>query len=205
MLSRFLRCSAPITLIATSFADTGGASVTSVSIPVPNGESGDLLILLFGTNSLRTNTASSGWSSLTSGSRSNVWYKTATTTSEANVVVSFSASAIAGGLVLRYRFANKTPVAGSVTDTAIAGPSTITANAVSGSVAADYLLQCIIDGGSSKSYSTPSVSTGTVFTDSDANQPSMAIFYQYSGSSNAVSTKTGTSSTVNAFQIRLRK
>ena len=204
MLSKFLRCAAPITFISSAFTDSAGSNVTSLSLAVPSGKSGDLLIIVWGKNANAAATTPSGWTSLLSETRTNIFYKTATADSESNVTVT-TASVTCGAVILRFRFATKTPVAGTVTTATIAGPSTITATEVANSIGADYVLQCYVDGASSKSYSVPSVSTGTVFTESDADQPSISVFYQYSGSSDATSTKTGTSSVVNAFQIRLRK
>ncbi len=205
MLSHFLRPAAPITFIGSAFDSSGGASVLSYAQSVPSGRTGDMLVFVAGKNTASgVYSTPSGWTSLGAGARSAFFYKTATANSEADFTATVTIANVVGGVVLRFRFASKAPVIGSITTLTIAGPSTITATAVSAQ-AADYVLQCFVDGGSSKSYSVPSVSNGTLFTDSDGNQPSSAIFYQYNGSSNATSTKTGTSSVVDAVQIRLRK
>lgn len=204
MLSQLLKSSGQsISFVGSSFADTAGSVLNSYSQSVPSGFFNDMLVLICGNNNGVTYTTPSGWTSLASSTRSAIFYKSATSASEANFTVSTSGIAIQGGVVLRFRDATKAPVAGTVATATIAGPSTITATAVSATFN-DYVLQIVVDGGSSRTFSQPSVSTGTLFVDSNAFQPSIAVFYQLNGSNDATTTKTGASSVDNFVQVRLR-
>jgi len=190
----------PVQFIGSAFND---ASNTFYSQPVPSGETGDLLILISGANAAVDYSTPAGWTFLgkdSSASRRAAWfYKTASAASESNFNVTVTAAAPIGGVVLRFRYAAPTPSIGTIsTGTA---PTAITASAVSAGPG-DLILQCFVAGGSNAIFSVPSVSNGTLFTDTNANQPSIAVFYQNSASSNATSTPTGTS-VLNAVQIRL--
>lgn len=208
MLTHFLRAtlsnvSTPI-LVGSAFSDTSGINVSSYSQAVPSGNVNDCLIFIFGSNSAFTAFTPSGWTSLGTSSRSAIFYKTATTTSEADFTVSPATTAIFGGVVLRFKDASQTPVLGTYATATIAGPSTLTATAVSATLG-DYVLQVVVDGGAQKTFSQPTVSNATIFSDTNTVQPSIFVFNQISGSTNATTTKTGTSSVVNFVQLRLRK
>jgi len=194
-----------ISFIDSAFNDSNGVNVSSYSQSVPSGLTGDLLIFIFGGNSTRTYSTPSGWTYLADPSasdRSSVSYKIATSSSESDFTASLaSGTAVLGGVVLRFRNVGETPVAGTY---AYASSTTsITADAVSATTG-DYVIQCFIAGSSSRTWSTPTVSDGVLFTDSNAYQPSIAVFYQLDGSDNASSNLSGGSSTLNAVQIRLR-
>lgn len=197
--------SEPISFIDSAFNDSNGVNVNSYSQSVPSGLTGDLLIFIFGGNSTRTYSTPSGWTYLadpSSNDRSSVSYKIATSSSESNFTASLaSGTAILGGVVLRFRNVGETPVAG--TYAAVSSTTSITADAVSATTG-DYVIQCFISGSSSRTWSTPTVSDGVLFTDSNAYQPSIAVFYQLDGSDNASSNLSGGNSTLNAVQIRLR-
>lgn len=193
----------PVYFVGSAFSDSGGVAGTSYSQDVPSGLAGDMLIFVYGSNSPGTYSAS-GWTQLVASTRSAVYYKVAATDSEA----AFSATttnggSVAGGVVLRFRNTSTTPVAGTAAAAAISGGGTITATAVSATFG-DYVLQAVVDGGGGRSFTQPSVSTGTLFTETDGEQPSVFVFYQIGGSSDATTTKTGASSTTNFVQVRLR-
>lgn len=191
-----------VAFVGSAFSDSGGAAGTSYSQDVPSGLTGDMLIFVYGSNSAGTYSAS-GWTQLVSSTRSAVYYKIAATNSEAAFSATTSTVAVSGGVVLRFRNASTTPVAGTAAAATVADGGTITATAVSATFK-DYVLQAVVDGGGGRSFTQPSVSTSTLFTEIDGEQPSVFVFYQLNGSSDATTTKTGASSITNFVQVRLR-
>jgi hypothetical protein len=209
LLSHALRAAsikAPsVQYIGSAYTDTNGAGANNYSQPVPSGLSGDLLIYIGGCQSDVAYTVPSPWIELrktsTSSGRSTVYYKVATSNSESNFRVDISLSRVVGGVVLRFRNVD-TVFAGSYSEAS--SVTTVTAPEVSATTN-DYVLQCFISGASLRVFSVPTVSTGTIFTDSNSSQPSISVFYQLNGSNNATSTTSGGgTSALNGIQIRLR-
>lgn len=211
MLANKLRMVQPpsesISFIDSAFNDSGGSLVSSYSQSVPSGLAGDLLIFIFAGNNSVIYDTPDGWTDLASvgnaNRRSSISYKIATSSSESNFTAStnFSGNAVLGGVVLRFRNVGEDPFAGTYANATFT--TAITASAVSATTG-DFVLQCFISGSSGRTWATPTVSDGVLFTDSNAFQPSIAVFYQLGGSSNASSSVSGSTSTLNAIQIRLR-
>lgn len=208
MLGHALRAaSGAIQFVAAAFSDSGGAQGLSYSQAVPSGKAGDVLIFVFGSNSGLIPTTPSGWTSLgiaASNARAAFYYKVAATASEANFTATQSAStAILGGVVLRFSNVRGTVTAGTVAS--VTAGNTVTATAVAGVLANDYVLQCYVNGGSGITMSQPTVSAGVLFRDTNAFQPSIAVFYSRGYSLSAASTPSPVTGVSNGVQIRLAK
>jgi len=183
-----------VTYVAAA-TTSNSTQTASLVINKPTGTvEGDIMVALYGSNSGVTWASASGWTEVIDQGAApslSVAYKVAGASEDANYTFTSSVSRFLSGAILTFRGAAYDVVGSVATNT------TMTASAITLSSNSSAIIAGFFDNGTSRTWSNPTSGLISAATDSDANAPSFAIYYQLNVSSGSTGSKTATPSGTN--------